>query len=150
MGEPVVERAIEAGTKSGSWVALQNIHLTPSWTKYSLEKRLDKLAGDSHENFRLFLSAEPHDSIPISILQACVKLTNEPPEGMQANVKRSINYFNNEMLEECSKQSEFKCITFGLVYFHACLLQRKKLGTIGWNFFYPFSTGDLVNSSQCA
>jgi len=54
------------------------------------------------------------------------------------------------MLEECSKQSEFKCITFGLVYFHACLLQRKKFGTIGWNFFYPFSTGDLVNSSQCA
>ena len=148
--EPVAERAIEAGTKSGSWVALQNIHLTPSWTKYSLEKRLDKLAGDSHENFRLFLSAEPSPAIPISILQACVKLTNEPPEGMQANVKRSLNYFNDEMLEECSKQSEFKCITFGLVYFHACLLQRKKFGTIGWNFTYPFSTGDLVNSSQCA
>ena len=148
--EPVAERAIEAGHKSGGWVALQNIHLTPKWTKGSLEKRLDKLADGANPAFRLFLSAEPHDSIPISILQACVKLTNEPPEGMQANVKRSINYFNDEMLEECSKQAEFKSITFGLVYFHACLLQRKKFGTIGWNFSYPFSTGDLVNSSQCA
>merc|ERR1719223_1127425 len=77
--EPVAERAIEAGHKSGGWVALQNIHLTPKWTKDRLEKRLDKLADGANPAFRLFLSAEPHESIPISILQACVKLTNEPP-----------------------------------------------------------------------
>jgi len=83
------------------------------------------------------------------VLQCCVKLTNEPPDGMRANLKRSINYFNDDMLEECSKQAEFKNITFALSYFHACLLQRKKFGSIGFNFVYPFTTGDLVNCSQC-
>jgi len=148
--EPVAERAIDAGHKSGGWVALQNIHLTPNWTKDRLEKRLDTLAEGANPGFRLFLSAEPSLAIPISILQACVKLSNEPPDGMQANLKRSMNYFNDEMLEECSKQAEFKSITFGLCYFHAVLLQRKKFGSIGWNFVYPFSTGDLVNSAQTA
>jgi dynein heavy chain len=56
-------------------------------------------------------------------MQACVKLTNEPPDGMRANLLRSISYFNDDMLEECSKQAEFKNITFALCYFHACMLQ---------------------------
>jgi dynein heavy chain len=86
--------------------------------------------------------------MPIPVLQACVKLTNEPPDGMKANTKRSINYFNDDMLEECSKQAEFKNITFAICYFHAVVLQRKKFGSIGFNFVYPFTTGDLVNSAQ--
>merc|ERR1711871_71067 len=87
-------------------------------------------------------------AMPIPVLQASIKLTNEPPDGMKANLRRSINYFNDDMLEECSKQVEFKNITFALCYFHAVLLQRKKFGSIGFNFVYPFTTGDLVNCSQ--
>ena len=30
--EPVAERAVESGHRSGNWVFLQNIHLTPNWT----------------------------------------------------------------------------------------------------------------------
>ena len=86
--------------------------------------------------------------MPIPVLQACVKLTNEPPDGMKANTKRSINYFTDDMLEECSKQAEFKNITFAICYFHAVVLQRKKFGSIGFNFVYPFTTGDLVNAAQ--
>ena len=147
--EPVANRAIATAHKSGGWVALQNIHLTPGFCKKDLEPTLDKIADGAHPEFRLFLSAEPSAGIPIPVLQCCVKLTNEPPDGMKANLLRSINYFNDDMLEECSKQAEFKNITFALSYFHACLLQRKKFGSIGFNFVYPFTTGDLVNCSQC-
>ena len=148
--EPVANAAIAKAQKEGGWVALQNIHLTPGFCKDDLEPTLDKIDLESaHPEFRLFLSAEPSAGIPISVLQCCVKLTNEPPDGMKANVTRSINYFNDDMLEECSKQAEFKNITFALSYFHACILQRKKFGSIGFNFVYPFTTGDLVNCSQC-
>merc|ERR1711871_32633 len=151
--EPVANRAIATASKSGGWVALQNIHLTPGFCKKDLEPTLDKMdPAATHPEFRLFLTAEmapTSTAMPIPVLQASVKLTNEPPDGMKANVRRSINYFNDDMLEECSKQAEFKNITFALCYFHAVLLQRKKFGSIGFNFVYPFTTGDLVNCSQC-
>ena len=146
--EPVANRAIRKAHKEGGWVALQNIHLTPGFCKKDLEPQLDKIAEGAHKDFRLMLSAEPSDAMPIPVLQACVKLTNEPPDGMKANTKRSINNFTDDMLEECSKQAEFKNITFAICYFHAVLLQRKKFGSIGFNFVYPFTTGDLVNSAQ--
>jgi hypothetical protein len=57
---------------------------------------------------RLFLSAEPPPSLerglPISLLQASIKLTNEPPEGLKANLKRAYNCFSEDVLEGCAKQ----------------------------------------------
>lgn len=78
---------------------------------------------------------------------------------MQANLIRSWNNFNEEILEGCAKQGEFRTIVFGLCYFHACLLERKKFGVgnlpgstsgIGWNMNYPFNTGDLLCCGQTA
>jgi len=146
--EPVANRAIKKAHKEGGWVVLQNIHLTPGFCKKDLEPTLDKIADGAHADFRLYLSAAPSNEMPIPVLQACVKLTNEPPDGMKANLKRSINYFTDDMLEECSKQAEFKAIVFATSYFHAVVLQRKKFGSIGFNFVYPFATGDLVSSAE--
>eukprot|EP00736_Rhodelphis_marinus_P010572 Rmarinus@m.9666 len=143
--EPIAEHALESAHKNGGWVMLQNIHLTPKWTGGSLEKRLDKIAEGAHPEFRLFLSAEPSEEIPISILQMCIKLTNEPPEGLKENLKRAMNLFSDDVLENCTKQAEFKSITFALAFFHAILLERKKFGPQGWNMNYPFNQGDLTN-----
>lgn len=76
---------------------LQNIHLMPNWL-IELEKILDALAGDtgSHINFRLFLSAEPSDGVPIGLLDRSIKLTNEPPSGLKANMKRAFTFFPKE------------------------------------------------------
>jgi hypothetical protein len=63
-------------------------------------------------SYRLFLSAEPPPALerplPISLLQASIKLTNEPPEGLKANLKRAYNNYTEEMLEGCAKQAEFR------------------------------------------
>ena len=56
--EIVAENAIELATKEGHWVVLQNIHLVSKWLP-GLEKILEKFGNDSHQNFRLFMSAEP-------------------------------------------------------------------------------------------
>jgi hypothetical protein len=67
---------------------------------------------------RLFLSAEPPPALerplPISLLQASIKLTNEPPEGLKANLKRAYANFSEEMLESCAKQTEFRWGRVGL------------------------------------
>ena len=149
--------------KTKTLVCLQNIHLTIDWTSGPLEKKVDKLAEGAHKDFRLFLSAEPppglEKALPISLLQNSITLTNEPPEGLQANLTRAWNNFSEEILESCAKQGEFRAIVFGLCYFHACVLERKKFGVgnlpgstsgIGWNMNYPFNTGDLLCCGQLA
>lgn len=84
--------------------------------------------------------------MPTSILQASIKITNEPPTGMNANIHRAFDNFTQETLERCSKEAEFRSILFALCYFHAVVLERRKFGTQGWNKPYPFSTGDLTIS----
>ena len=46
----------------------------------------------------------------------------------QANLKRAYGQFNDEILEGCAKQTEFRTLVFALSYFHAALLERKKFG----------------------
>ncbi|KAI9209879.1 dynein heavy chain and region D6 of dynein motor-domain-containing protein, partial [Polychytrium aggregatum] len=148
--EIIAEQRLDLAYREGGWVMLENIHLVAKWLPV-LEKKLELLAMGSHADFRVFLSAEPAGDpsmhiIPISILQASIKITNEPPTGMQANIHRALDNFSQETLERCSKDAEFKSILFALCYFHAVVLERRKFGTQGWNRGYPFSTGDLTIS----
>jgi len=54
--------------------------------------------------------------------------THTHTEGLKANLRRAYNQFNEEILESCAKQAEFRSIIFALCYFHAALLERKKFG----------------------
>ena len=79
------------------------------------------------------MSAEPAPTpeghiIPQSILEAAIKITNEPPTGMQANLHKAFDNFDQETLEMCSKEAEFKSILFSLCYFHAVVAERRKFG----------------------
>lgn len=70
----------------------------PRWL-IELEKILDAYSGEAgggNPNFKLFLSAEPSTGVPIGILDRSIKLTNEPPAGLKANMKRAWNYFPPE------------------------------------------------------
>ncbi|KAJ1516905.1 hypothetical protein HMI54_007793 [Coelomomyces lativittatus] len=148
--EVIAEEKLDLAYKNGGWVMLQNIHLVSKWLPV-LEKKLEALTQGAHHDFRVYLSAEPaadaaYHVIPTSILQSSIKITNEPPTGMNANLHRALDNFNQETLERCSKEAEFKSILFSLCYFHAVVLERRKFGTQGWNRSYPFSTGDLTIS----
>ena len=143
---------IEFPTREGHWVILQNIHLVKTWLP-ALEKKIEEYSEGSHSEYRIFLSAEPAPSpenhiIPQSILEASIKITNEPPTGMQANLHKALDNFDQDTLEMCSKEAEFKSILFSLCYFHAVVAERRKFGPQGWNKSYPFNTGDLVISTN--
>ncbi|KAL8434818.1 hypothetical protein ACSSS7_002955 [Eimeria intestinalis] len=146
-GQDVVAmQKLDLGHKEGHWVLLQNIHLMPKWT-IELEKKLDAFAAEgSHPNFRCFLSSELCDYIPVGILDRSIKLTNEPPQGLQANLKRAFACFPREDFDD--RDQKVKAIIFGLCFFHAVLLERKKFGPRGWNMNYPFSMGDLRDSAM--
>ncbi|XP_035709844.1 dynein beta chain, ciliary [Folsomia candida] len=148
--EIVAENALEIAGEKGHWVILQNIHLVARWLA-TLEKKLEQNWERSHKKYRVFLSAEPASSaeshiIPQGILESSIKITNEPPTGMLANLHKALDNFTQDQLESCSKELEFKAILFSLCYFHAVVAERRKFGTQGWNRIYPFNTGDLTIS----
>lgn len=88
------------------------------------------------------------------ILDSSIKITNEPPTEMMANIHKALDNFNQETLEMCSKEAEFKAILFSLCYFLCCyflcyyasIQERSKFGAQGWIRSYPFNVGDLTIS----
>ena len=143
----VAERYLEMAHREGHWVILNNIHLMPRWL-LRLEKMLDDFALEgSHEKFRLFLTSDPSNGIPIGLLARCIKLTNEPPGGLKAKLKSALCTFPSDVWEEADGKT--KSILFGLCYFHGLMLERKLFGPLGYNMMYPFAVGDLRDSFKC-
>lgn len=70
--------------------------------------------------------------IPESILQMCIKVSNEPPSDMKSNMRRAFAAFTPEAedrLSTATKRTAYKSILFGLCFYHSLLLGRKKFGT---------------------
>lgn len=95
------------------------------------------------KSFRLFLSASPHDEFPISLLQRSMKIAQEPPRGIKANM---VRLFSNQSKEftKCADDKSFRKAVFGLAWFHTILTERKKFKTLGWNVNYSFNDSDYT------
>jgi dynein heavy chain len=100
---------MEEGVKHGHWVFLANCHLMTSWLP-TLDKLVDGLeAAKPHKNFRLWLSSNPCGAFPISLLQAGLKMTTEPPKGLRANLLRLYNGVTEEGFRACKATGEYCC-----------------------------------------
>jgi dynein heavy chain len=141
---PVAERMIATAIKNGEWVFLQNCHLAASWM-ISLEeivKNISETATVVHKDFRLFLSSMPAKAFPVSVLQNSSKVTNEPPKGLRANIRRAFAEMQPSFFDENILASDWKKIIFGVCFFHAIIQERKKFGSLGWNIKYDFTDSD--------
>jgi dynein heavy chain, axonemal len=140
---PIAENAISIAAEKGAWVCLQNCHLSVSWLP-TLERICEEFSEDTlHPNFRLFLTSEPSPHFPAYVLQNGIKMTNEPPSGIRANLQGTYNQIDETWFEACPLKREFKKMLFGLCFFHSVVRERKRFGALGWNIQYVFSSSDL-------
>lgn len=144
---PIARALIERAQLEGGWVCLQNCHLAVSWLPV-LEKIVEGFdLTNTDLSFRLWLTSYPSEKFPQSVLQVAVKMTNEPPTGLQHNINRS--YISEPLKEQefydgCpGKDKAFSKLLYGISFFHAVVQERKKFGPLGWNIQYGFNDSDF-------
>ena len=84
MGEEMEKPALEmikAGFQTGKWVVLNNCHLSLEFMA-AMEDILNPKNVEVHEDFRLWITCEPHNEFPLGLLQMAIKVTTEPPKGL--------------------------------------------------------------------
>ncbi|XP_006738893.2 dynein heavy chain 6, axonemal [Leptonychotes weddellii] len=69
-------------------------------------------------------------------------VTNEPPKGLRANIRRAFTEMTPSFFEENILGRKWRQIIFGICFFHAIIQERKKFGPLGWNICYEFNDSD--------
>mmetsp|Transcript_20678 Transcript_20678/g.31624 ORF Transcript_20678/g.31624 Transcript_20678/m.31624 type:complete len:290 (+) Transcript_20678:7021-7890(+) len=112
----------------------------------TLDGIIEDLVEDKQSSFRIWLTSMPSDKFPVTILQNGVKATIEPPKGLKNNILRSYLAIDQTDFESCDKPTAYKALMWGLCFFNALILERRKFGPLGWNIPYEFSGSDLTIS----
>ena len=106
--EPAARKLLQQGMLVGSWVLLQNCHLGLKMMRELETTIIQKRATEPeevHDEFRCWISAEPHPLFPIGLLHMSIKVTNEAPAGIRAGLNGTYAWLTQDNLDAISGTS---------------------------------------------
>ena len=109
----------------------------------TLDGLIEEIVPDQISAFRVWLTTMPSSHFPVTIVQNSVKVTAEPPKGLRNNIRGSFFAITDAELDNSKKPIAFRRLFWGLCFFNALVLERRKFGPLGWNTPYEFSASDL-------
>ncbi len=121
-----------------------------SMPEQSSHKRIGSMEGKvvgagCHPSFRLWLTTYTSEAFPTLVLQKGIKIVNEPPAGLKANLQGSFT--GNPAINSADKfdinSGLWRRLVFSLCAFHALIQERHNYGALGWNELYNFTPSDL-------
>ena len=134
---------INNGFITGGWVVLQNCHLDLDFM-YKIEDTLNPKSVEVYEDFRLWITWEPHDSFPLCLLKMANKVTNEPPKGIKVGMYRTFNtMINGDFLEKVEPFDYWRSLVFAVWFIYSIVKERRKFGPLGFCIPYEFNNSDL-------
>jgi len=141
MGSPEgfaqADTAINIAAKTGKWVLLKNVHLSPTWLS-SLEKRLHRLEPD--RNFRIFMTMEVSPRVPLNLVRMSNVVILEPPRGLKSSMMRIFNNLPSSRVNKAP--AERSRLYFLLAWLHSVVLERLRYTPVGWTKGFEFSEAD--------
>ncbi|CAH8626063.1 unnamed protein product [Dicrocoelium dendriticum] len=163
MGQGQADLALDelhAAAEVGDWLCLKNLHLVIGWLP-TLEKEINQLlltSGDNrinssseipgtgrtrvHQDFRLWLTAEPHPGFPSTLLKSCLKVAYEAPPGLKRNLRRTYESWTRSYFSKGNSVTRATALAT-LAWFHAIVQERRTYTPQGWTKFYEFTYTDL-------
>ena len=149
MGEEMEGPALElikAGFVTGKWVVLNNCHLSLEFMG-QLEEILNPKNAEVHNDFRLWITCEPHKEFPLGLLQMAIKVTTQPPKGLQAGLYRTFTtLITPDYLEKVEPLDHWRSLLFAICFMHSIVQERRKYGPLGFCIPYEFNSSDMEAS----
>ena len=128
-GQEVHARALLSEFMTGGGcVLLQNCHLGLEFMSELLGIILE--AENVNPTFRLWMTTEVHCKFPISLLQICIKFTNDPPQGVKAGLKRTYTSLQPDTLEY-TNAPQWRPMLYAISFLHSVVQERRKFGALG-------------------
>eukprot|EP00916_Digyalum_oweni_P022479 GHVL01037266.1.p1 GENE.GHVL01037266.1~~GHVL01037266.1.p1 ORF type:complete len:1161 (+),score=372.22 GHVL01037266.1:139-3483(+) len=136
-------RVISSAAETGDWVILKNLHLVTNWLP-TLEKTLKTVsATKANDQFRCFLTSEPHLKLAPSLLELSLKICTEPPPGVKRNLMRILEKSSDTILFSEKDNKIKNKIIYLCCLLHSILQERRYYIPQGYSKFYDFSLADL-------
>jgi dynein heavy chain len=139
--EKVARQKMNDAFLTGGWVILQNSHLGIIFMN-ELEDVLGK-TPEIEPEFRLWLSCEITERFPIGLLQMAIKVTLEPPAGLQAGLFRTYTTMVSQELIDKIDHEKWRTLVYTMSFLHSIVQERRKFGPIGWCVPYEYNNSDL-------
>lgn len=140
--ENSADSAIQYAAQRGSWVILQNVHLSPGWLE-GVEKRLKSIK--SHENFRLIYTVALGANIPTTLLRMSRIMVIENPPGIKSSMQDT---FGGVLPERVSREpKERGRLYYLLSWVHGVIQERLRFVPLGWSKSYDFNNSDFESGS---
>ena len=149
---------IKIGHNTGKWLVLNNCHLSLEFMA-QMEEVLNPKGKEINEDFRLWITCQENKEFPLGLLQMAIKVTTEPPKGLQAGIARTFStMINQDFLEKVEPYEKWRAMVFMMCFMHSIVQERRKFGPLGFCIPYEFNNSDLEASmlyvekhmTQCA
>ncbi|VDM98199.1 unnamed protein product [Thelazia callipaeda] len=129
--------AIRTCAKNGGWVCLKNVHLAIN-DLMAVEKEF--LLSKRVPSFRLWLTSESTENLPLQLIQTSLKIIYESPHGMKNNMKLIYSEWQNS---DRIFGAAYLQTLFFLAWLHTILQERLMFIPQAWLKCYEFSDSDL-------
>ena len=144
---PKANALIKEYMEPGDWILLQNCHLGIDFMQ-ELDNNLSdpEYMKGCNEEFRIWMSCEPTDAFPLGLLQKSLKVTNEPPKGIKAGLRKTFKSVITPDFLEKIELPIWRSLCYVVAFVHSLMQERRKFGAIGWCIPYEFNDSDLEAS----